>query len=91
MEQMFIINREDLTGLMGDMFAQRYEGRLVDSKTAAQLLGITVSTLNRWIEYRLVRVENNGGPKREVRKFDMAYLLGLDVQDIKRKYRAINK
>lgn len=91
MEQMYIINREDLTALMGDMFAQRYEGRLVDSRTAAQLLGITVSTLDRWIERRLVHTENGETEKREVRKFDMAYILGLDIQDIKRKYRALSK
>ena len=91
MEQMYIINREDLTALMGDMFVQRYEGRLVDSRTAAQLLGITVSTLDRWIERRLVHTENEETGKREVRKFDMAYILGLDIQDIKRKYRALSK
>lgn len=91
MEQMYIINREDLTALMGDMFAQRYEGRLVDSRTAAQLLGITVSTLDRWIERRLVHTENEETEKREVRKFDMAYILGLDIQEIKKKYRALSK
>ena len=85
-ETICVIDRSDLVSMLSEL----YDGREVDSHTATQILGISKSTLDRWIDRNLIRV-SNAGEKRVERKFDLAYLFSLDVRQIKQQYRMLNK
>ena len=89
-ETICVIDRSDLVSMLSELYEGRCDGREVDSHTATQILGISKSTLDRWIDRNLIRV-SNAGEKRVERKFDLAYLFSLDVRQIKQQYRMLNK
>ena len=89
-ETICVIDRSDLVSMLSELYEGRFDGREVDSHTATQILGISKSTLDSWIDRNLIRV-NNAGEKRVERKFDLAYLFSLDVRQIKQQYRMLNK
>ena len=86
-----VMDREDLIYMLDKLYRNRFEGREVDSNVACQILGISMSTLNRWINYQLIQTNGGKMNERVVRKFDLAYLFTLDISEIKKKYRLLNK
>ena len=86
-ETICVIDRSDLVSMLSELYEGRFDGREVDSHTATQILGISKSTLDRWIDRNLIRV-SNAGEKRVERK---SYLFSLDVRQIKQQYRMLNK
>lgn len=89
--QIVVVGRDDLMDFVQTMFMAKLSERLLDSKAAAQVLGISVSTLNRWIDKNLIHPDNANEGHRVERKFSLSYLLNIDVQEIKKKYRALNQ
>lgn len=90
-EAICVIDRSDLVSMLSELYEGRFDGREVDSHAATQILGISRSTLDRWIDRKLIRVNNSTGGKRVERKFDLAYLFSLDIKTIKQQYRMLNK
>lgn len=87
-----VLQREDLDDFVAKMWIGRFEDREVSAQAAAQILGISISTLNRWLDFNLISPSNptSIGIRME-RKFNLAYLLTLDLQKIKMDYRKFNK
>ncbi len=86
-----VMQTEDLQSFVKDLVINRYEDRELNAQAAAQVLGISISTLNRWIDLNLVKSTNKIGGMRVERKFNLAYLLTLDLKQIKSDYRTLNK
>ena len=59
-ETICVIDRSDLVSMLSELYEGRFDGREVDSHTATQILGISKSTLDRWIDRNLIRVNNAG-------------------------------
>lgn len=86
-----VLQREDLHSLVEELVINRFDNRDLNAPAAAQVLGVSMSTLNRWVDARVLKPVTQGGAKREERKFNLAYLLSLDVKKIKSEYRQLNK
>jgi len=87
-------SHEDLKQAIKDVLKTEIEDKVldkfiniqVDSKAACQILQISNSSLNRYIEAGLIQPEQRSSEK-EHRKFRLSTLLRLDISDVKRKYR----
>lgn len=86
-----VLQKEDLHSLVEELVINRFDNRDLNAPAAAQVLGVSMSTLNRWVEARVLKPVNQSSEKREERKFNLAYLLSLDVKKIKSEYRYLNK
>ena len=86
-----VMQTEDLQSFVKDLVFNRYEDREINAPAAAQVLGISIATLNRWVDLNLVRPSNRDSVGRVERKFNLAYLLTLDLKQIKTDYRLLNK
>jgi hypothetical protein len=93
MEQVVIIEKGDLDRFFRDSVLRGFSSREVDARAAASILDICVDTLDRWIARGLVHPSNakTSSTKRVERKFNLGYLLTLDVREIKSKYRQLSK
>jgi len=86
-----VMQKDDLYSFVEELLINRFEGRDVSAPAAAQVLGISIATLNRWVDAKVLRPVVQKGEKREERKFNLAYLLSLDLKQIKNDYRYLNK
>lgn len=86
-----VIQKSDLFSFAEELVISKFGDRDISAQAAAQVLGVSVSTLNRWIEADVLRPVSQRGEKREERKFNLAYLLSLDLKQIKTDYRYLNK
>lgn len=89
--QFCLMSREDLVEMLREVYGKRFDGREVDSSVAVQVVGVSMPTLNRWVEAGLVETTNRSDGARVVRKFDLGYLLRLDREEVSRKYKLLRK
>lgn len=90
-DKICLIDREDLDHLVKELYEGKFEDRNVDAAAAAQILGISIPTLNRWITSGLVKVSNKSSESRVERRFNLSYLLSLDTKVLKSELRLLNK
>jgi hypothetical protein len=88
--QVAIIERGYLEGFVSDTIARRFADREVGTNAAAEVLGVSVDTINRWLDHGLLRTSNDA-KKGVPRKFYMRDLLDADTVAIKKQYRMLNK
>lgn len=81
------MDKDELLEVTQDLLLARFQDREVSAPAAAQVLGISISTLNRWVSTDVVRPVEDGQGKRVERFFNLAYLLSLDVNKLKYNYR----
>ncbi len=86
-----LMSRRDLVEIIRDLYGKRFDGREVSSSVAVQVLGVSIATLDRWIDAGLVETTNRSDGARVVRKFDLGYLLRLDREEVSRKYKLLRK
>lgn len=83
--QLCTMDREELLQVTFALLTDRFQERKLSAAAAAQVLGVSVSTLNRWVDAGVVSPEPSA-PGKE-RRFNLAYLLSLDVNELKKQYR----
>ncbi len=87
-----VMQKEDLKGFVKELFLDKYSDRELSAPAAAQVLGISMATLNRWVDYNLIIPTNKAlGGARVERHFNLAYLLTIDIKTLKSQYRQLNK
>lgn len=74
-----------------NLYGSRFDGREVGAEVAVQVIGVSKSTLERWVDAGLVETLNGEAGKRVVRKFDLGYLLRLDRAEVSRRYKLLRK
>lgn len=72
---------EVLSELTSNAILNRYQGRLVGTKTAAEILGIKEQTVLIYIQANKLKAIRES----RVYKFDLKYLLSFNIEDIKYK------
>lgn len=90
-DKICLMDKEDLKAIVKELYESKFEDRNVNAMAAAQILGISISTLNRWISSGLVKVSNKNDNGRVEREFNLSYLLSLDTREIKMNFRMLNK
>lgn len=83
-----VVDTADLHSFVKELLFSRYEDRDITAPAAAQVLGISIATLNRWVDAGIIKPIDAG---KSERKFNLAYLLSLDLKTLKSTYRQINK
>lgn len=84
------LKKEDLTGIVKDLYNQKFHGIEVDAKACAQILQISIGTVGNWTRAGVLSTTNKvkrGG----VMKFRLSYLLSLDKDALKKEYRRLNQ
>lgn len=84
------MEREDLKVAMSDVLSEivkdsilaPYEGRLVDSKTARQILRISEATLYRYVDSGLLQPWDRSA---RTMQFDLRYLLEFNIKQVKNR------
>lgn len=86
MDNLFLVNKDDLIETLQTCVLGRFEDREVSSSAACEILSISLSTLNRLVEAKVISPIKKG-ETRAIRKFNLAYLLSLDKKTIQKEYR----
>lgn len=87
-EVMIIEGGTARTYVQEDLDFTTYMLEEVDSHTVRQILKISQSTLNRYVDNNLLKVTNKGEGDR---KFNLAEILYLNKEEMKRQNRTINR
>lgn len=91
MDNIFMVSKEDLVKVMRSAILDRYSDKEVGVGTVCDILDITRPTLDRWVEKGILKSINDPkAKKREIRKFNLAYILGLSKKSLKSEYREVN-
>ncbi|MCK9629130.1 MAG: hypothetical protein M0R37_11135 [Bacteroidales bacterium] len=88
MDNLALLSTSDLKSFLGEVIVERYAHVEVDSHTVRQILKISQSTLNRYVDNNLLKVTNRGEGDR---KFNLAEILYLNKEEMKRQNRTINR
>jgi hypothetical protein len=87
MEHLALIQTGDLKNFLKEVLIDRFSNVEVDTHTVKQILNISQSTVNRYVENNLLRVTN---PNQRNRKFILSDILYMNRQDLKKQNRLIN-
>lgn len=87
MNNLALLSTTDLKSFLNEVIVERYAHVEVDSHTVRQILKISQSTVNRYVENGLLKVTNKEGD----RKFNLAEILYLNKEEMKRQNRVINR
>lgn len=80
---------EFMTRQAEEKIFNRFEARIVNSFTACDVLGISMSTLHRYIKAGLLEPETRA--IHEDIKFRLSYLLKINVSQLQKKLRYENR
>lgn len=87
-QSLVLTTAEDLSAVLENHYMQKFSGVEVTSEVVCQILQISISTLDRWVKFKVLSPSNetsDGG--RVVRKFNLSYILRQDKAELKSKYR----
>lgn len=82
-----LFDKDDLKDFMKEVVIEKFSYTEVDTHTVRQILKISQSTVNRYVENGLLKVTNQEGDRR----FNLADILYINKEEIKRENRLINR
>lgn len=88
MNELILLQREDLRDFLREVIIDSFSNIEVDTHTVSQILKISKSTVNRYVENNLLKVVNKGEGDR---RFLLSEILYINRQEIKKENRIINK
>lgn len=91
MGELVLLEKKVLVEVLQTAVLDRYSDTEVCAATVCDLLKISKPTLNRWVEKNIIKTSNESERRtREVRYFNLAYILGLNKKALKSEYREVN-